>query len=240
MGIKLLSQNIIAQLRNFVEAIALKIYSVSHVTEVSYDEKKRALRYIRSRDDLSFLRRFHGSLQVTASHTTMEPDAATRMMWKYLEFMYECKSFVKREFGLDVLHNLSELELINDDNLAEYYRKIAQVLESVPTRRISKSPTDRFYINKKRPFRYGGESYYELTVSNAYGSAQKTDRLIVFTKLNIPDYYSVHLEFVRENIEVIGHSMEIMIVVAFYVSIRPCELNCFCDFLGYKTKCHVL
>ena len=107
LGIKLLSQNIIAQLRNFVEAIALKIYSVSHATEVSYDEKKRALRYIKSRDDLSFLRRFHGSLQVTASHTTMEPDAATRMMWKYLEFMYECKSFVKREFGLDVLHTLN-------------------------------------------------------------------------------------------------------------------------------------
>ena len=119
LGIKIFSQNIIAQLRNFVEAIALKIYSVSCTTEVSYDEKKKAIRYIKSHDDLSFLRKFHGSLQVTASHSTMEPDAAIRMMWKYLEFMYECKSFVKREFGLDVLHNLNELELINDDNLAE-------------------------------------------------------------------------------------------------------------------------
>ncbi len=236
LGIKLLSQNIIAQLRNFVEAIALKIYSFTNETEVSYEEKKKALSYIKSRDDLSFLRKFHESLQVTASHTTMEADAATRMMWKYLEFMYECKSYVKREIGLEVLHNLDELELTNDDNLAEYYKKIAHVLESFPTRRISKSPTDRFYINKKRPFRYKGETYYELIISNTYGSAQKTDRLIVFTKLNIPDYYSVHLEFARKKIEIIGHSMEIMIVVAFFVSIRPCELNCFNSFLGYTTN----
>ncbi len=156
LGIKLLSQNIIAQLRNFVEAIALKIYSFTNETEVSYEEKKKAPSYIRSRDDLSFLRKFHASLQVTASHSTMEPEAATRMMWKYLEFMYECKSYVKREFGLDILHNLDELEIINDNDLAEYYKKIALVLECTPTCHISKSPTDRFYINKKRPFRYGG------------------------------------------------------------------------------------
>lgn len=236
LGIKLLSQNIISQLRNFVEAIVLKIYSFTHETKVSYDEKKKALKYIKTRDDLAFLRKFHSSLQVTASHSTMEPDAAARMMWNYLEFMYECRSYVKREFGLDVLHNLDELELTNDDNLAEYYKKIAQVLERNPTGKISKYPTDRFYIIKKRPFRYGGEMYYELTISNTYGAARKTDRLIVFTKLNIPDYYSVHLEFVKEKIEIIGHSMEIMIVVVFFVSIRPCELNCFNSFLGYTTN----
>lgn len=82
----------------------------------------------------------------------------------------------------------------------------------------------------------GGETYYELTISNTYGSAQKTDRLIVFTKLNIPDHYSVHMEFVRSKIEIVGHLMEIMIVVAFFVSIRPCELNGFNHFLGYTTN----
>lgn len=236
LGLKLLSQNIIAQLRNFVEALALKIYSLSHETEVTYNEKKKALSYIKARDDLSFLRKFHGSLQVTASHSTMEPEAASRMMWKYLEFMYECKSFAKKELGMEVFHNLDEIELGNDENLAEYYKKIAQVLERISTRNVSKSPTDRFYIIKKRPFRYKGETYYELTISDAYGSTQKTDRIIAFTKLNIPDYYSVHLEIVRKKIEIINHKMEIMVVVAFFVSIRPCEFDNFNRLFGYTTN----
>ena len=48
LGEQLLSQNIIAQLRNFVEAVALKIYSLTCETEVTYDEKQKALNYIKS------------------------------------------------------------------------------------------------------------------------------------------------------------------------------------------------
>ena len=56
----------------------------------------------------------------------MEPDSAVRMMWKYLESMYECRSFLKNEFGLEVLQNLDDLELINDETLEEYYKNIAK------------------------------------------------------------------------------------------------------------------
>ncbi len=236
LGIKLLSQNIIAQLRNFVEAIALKIYSLNSQTEVTYEEKQKALRYIKTRDNLSFLRRFHSSLQITASHSTMEPEASSRMMWQYLEFMYECKSFVKKEFDLDVLNNLDELGIENDQTLAEYYKQIAEVLERIPTRQVTKNPTDRFYIYKKKPFRFKGETYYELTISSVYNSTQKTDRIIAFSKLNVPDYYAVHLEFKKAKIEIINHPMDLTIVDAFFVAVRPCEFDNFNKFFGYATN----
>lgn len=236
LGIKLLSQNIISQLRNFVEAIALKIYSLTSKTEVTYEEKQKALRYIKSRDNLTFLRRFHSSLQVTASHSTMEPEASSRMMWKYLEFMYECKSFLKKEFHLNVLQNIDDLELENDQALADYYKKIAEVLEFIPTRQITRNPTDRFYIYKKKPFRFKGETYYELTISSVQNSTQKTDRLIAFSKLNIPDYYAAHLEFKKSKIEIINHTMDVTVVVAFFVSVRPCEFDNFNRFFGYNTN----
>ena len=236
LGIKLLSQNIISQLRNFVEAISLKIYSMTCATEVTYYEKQKALRYVKSRDDLTFLRHFHNSLQVTAAHSTMDPESSSRMMWQYLEYMYTCRSFVNNEFGLDVLCNLDELELENEQALAEYHRKIAEVLNRISTHNITKSPTDRFYIYKKRPFRFKGETYYELTLSNAYSSAQKTDRIIAFSKLNIPDYYAVHLEFEKTKIEIINHLMEITVVVAFSVSVRPCEFDNFNSFFGRATN----
>lgn len=236
LGIKLLSQNIISQLRNFVEAIALKIYSLTHQSEVTFQEKQKALHYIKSYDNLAFLRRFHSSLQITASHSTMEPEASLRMMWQYLEHMYECKDFVKKKFALDVLHNIDELELENDKALAEYYRKIAEVLEKIPIRQISKNPTDRYYIYKKKPFKFKGETYYELTISSVYNTTQKTDRVIAFSKLNIPDYYAVHLEFKKDKIEIINHSMELTIIDAFFVSVRPCEFDNFNKFFGFHTN----
>jgi len=80
----LLAQNVIAQLRNFVEAIAIKIYSVDHEVELNQDGTKQAIKNIKRNDDLVFLKRFHRCLEVTDSHITVEPDAALRLMWRYL------------------------------------------------------------------------------------------------------------------------------------------------------------
>ena len=54
----LLAQNVIAQLRNFVEAIAIKIYSVDHEVELNQDGTKQAIKNIKRNDDLVFLKRF--------------------------------------------------------------------------------------------------------------------------------------------------------------------------------------
>ena len=48
LGEGLLSQNIISHLRNFVEAIALKIYSTVCETSVTEEEMKKALKYMRA------------------------------------------------------------------------------------------------------------------------------------------------------------------------------------------------
>ena len=236
LGTALLSQNIISQLRNFVEATALKIYSLTSKTDITYEEKQKALRYIRANDKYAFLRKFHNSLQITSSHSTMEPDSAVRMMWKYLESMYECRSFLKNEFGLEVLQNLDDLELINDETLEEYYKNIAKALEENPTDKVTKNPTDRYYIFKKRPFRYKAKTYYELTLASVQSTAQKTDRVIAFTRSNIPDYYAIHLEFCRAKIRVLNHLMEVNIITGFFVSIRPCELDNFNRLFGYSTN----
>ena len=52
----LLSQNILAQLRNFVEYIAQKIYSKGQdIDPNDYPDKKRAWEYIQSQGSINFL-----------------------------------------------------------------------------------------------------------------------------------------------------------------------------------------
>jgi len=236
LGDELLSQNIISQLRNFVEAIAIKIYSCTCNTSMAKEERKKALQYIKSQDRFTFLVRFHNCLQLTSSHTTMDPEASLRLMWKYWDYLYECRKFIKDEYNLEVLHNLDDFILQHDDTLKEYYGEIIKTLNIVPTVEITESPTNRFYINKKKPVFLNGQRYYELTLLPADDMMSKSDRIIAFTKLNVPDYYAVHLRFTESKISVINREMTINIITGFRVSVRPCEFNNYFKIIGYMTN----
>ncbi|MBQ6980283.1 MAG: AAA family ATPase [Clostridia bacterium] len=232
----LLAQNVVAQLRNFVEAIILKVYSINYEAEFSHDCTKKAISFIKGRDEYSFLRKFHNYLEVSDSHLTAEPDACIRLLWRYYDFLTECKKFLKKEFNLDVLSNIEDLPLDEDETLKEYYQKISVRIQEKQIVSINESPTHRFYIIKKKIFRVDGEKYYEYTLLEADNKASKFDRIIAFSKLNIPTYYAVHLRTTQSNINIIEHSMMIQIIVGFKVSIRPCEFNNFFKILGYTTK----
>lgn len=236
LGDELLSQNIISQLRNFVEAIAIKIYSSTCNTGIDKEERRKALRYIKSQDRFTFLMRFHNCLQLTSSHTTLDPEASLRLMWKYWDYLYECQKFIKDEYNLDVLHNLEDFILQSDETLKEYYRQIVKTLDNIPTVEITESPTNRFYINKKKPIYLNGQRYYELTLSPADDMMSKSDRIIAFTKLNIPDFYAVHLRFTESKIAVINRKMSINIITGYRVSVRPCEFDNYFKLIGHITN----
>lgn len=60
----LLSQNILAQLRNFVEYIVQKIYSEGvDIDPNDYQDKKSAWEYVKTQGQFRFLSKFHGLLQ---------------------------------------------------------------------------------------------------------------------------------------------------------------------------------
>ncbi len=85
----LLSQNILSQLRNFVEHISLKVYSdnIGNEVEISYPNIESANDYVKSRGDLRFLSKFHSFLQISASHYTLDEGNSERLMLKYYEYL---------------------------------------------------------------------------------------------------------------------------------------------------------
>lgn len=236
LGDTLLAQNILAQLRNFVEAIIRKVYSTDHPSDLGHDSLKQAIKFIKANEKYVFLRQFHRKLEVTDAHLTVESDAALRLMWRYYDDLIECRKFVKEAFGLQVLHNLEKFPRQEDATLKEYYEKIADKINLQPTFAIKESPTDRFRILSKKSFWVNGVKYFELTLLEADEKASKFDRIIAFTKLDIPAFYSVHLKFVSSGITIINREMPLKIVVGFMVSIRPCEFDNYFILMGHKTK----
>ena len=235
LGDELLAQNIVAQLRHFVEGLARLICSREQSIADNEDGTKKAIKLIKSRANLVFLKRFHQCLQVSAAHSTVDPDAAMRLMHRYWDYLQDCKEYIKKEFGLDVLHNIDKFQPEQDNTLKEYYEKIALEISRKRIVEITENPTDRYYVHKKKTFRVNGEKFYEITLSPADNKTSKFDNVIAFTKLNIPTFYAMHPRIVESSISILGRRMSINVITGFKVSIRPCEFDNYFRIFGHFT-----
>ena len=99
-----LSQNILSQLRNFVEYVAMKLCSTNKdVNPNDYDERCRLLKKLKTRGDLRFLYKFHELLQMSASHYTLDENASERLMLKYYEYLLKIKLYLAQNCNFFVL-----------------------------------------------------------------------------------------------------------------------------------------
>lgn len=219
------SQDILSQLRNFVEHIMLKFYANGQDIENSYDNICRAIEFVKTRGDLKVLRRFHDYLQIVASHYTLDEENSERLMLKYYEYLLKIKNLLHERFSLDVLGNLNKFSLNTDSNLQEYYEKIAARINRYNTKSVGKS--EKYYIQKIKPFFVGQGIYYEVTFTPANDYANKFNRVIAFTSLEITDNYAVKFALAHNSIEILGKTMPIIVIVGWEVAIRDCEFKNF-------------
>ncbi|MCL2562582.1 MAG: ATP-dependent RecD-like DNA helicase [Oscillospiraceae bacterium] len=229
-----LSQTILAQLRNFVEHVMLKIYANGQDIENSYQNICSSIEHIKTRGNLKFLRRFHDFLQIVASHYTLEEENSERLMLKYYEYLLRIKSFLKSSYSLDVLENLDNFPINTDTNLKEYYEKIAAQIDAKRAQGAHSEHNDRFYIKKVKPFFVNQKIYYEVTFVPANNKASKFDRIIAFTDLEVSKYYAAKLYLADDSIQILQETMPIHIIVDWETSIRPCEIDNFSRILGKR------
>ncbi|EJV86823.1 hypothetical protein IG3_01713 [Bacillus cereus HuA2-1] len=221
----IVSQDILSQLRNFVEHIMLKCYANGQDIENSYDNICKAIDFVKSRGNLKVLRRFHDYLQIVASHYTLDEENSERLMLKYYEYLLKIKNLLHDRFSLDVLGNLDKFPLNIDSNLQEYYEKIAAKINRYNTLDVGKS--EKYYIQKIKPFFIGQRIYYEITFTPANDYASKFNRVIAFTSFEITDNYAVKLSLIPDSIEILGKTMPIIVIVGWEAAIRDCEFKNF-------------
>lgn len=231
-----ISQDILSQLRHFVEHIMLKIYANGKDIEDTQDNVKQAVKYAKSEDSLRHLSRFHHFLQVSVSHRTLEEENSERLMLKYYEYLLRIKTLLHDTYSLDVLDNLEQFPIEADESLNEYYLKIAQIIDGYKKTPQNGFKYDRFYVQNIKPFFCNNKIYYEVAFIPANDKASKTDRIIAFTEREITDYYAVKLAIEDDHIEIFGKYMPIRIILDWEVSIRPCEYKNFSKIINNHTK----
>lgn len=227
----LLSQNVLAQIRNLIEGTLVRLHSRSASSEFHYDAVDPALAFVKGIAKFSYLAKFHRLVQKSASHYTLDEDASERLMLKYYEYLHRMRRSLQDDCGMAVLENLEDFPVNLDPSLREYHKAIAQRVDK--SRLVADDAwSARYYIHKTRPFFVGGRIYYEVTCYLAVNKVSKFDRIIAFTDIDITDNYAAMLVLHRDSIQVLGRSMPITIIQAWSVSVRPCEFDNFARLLG--------
>lgn len=233
----LLSQNILSQIRNFVEYVAIKAYSNGQdVDPNDYTLNVAALKDMQRRGDLRFLYKFHEMLQKSVSHYTVDRDGSERLMLKYYEHLLKIKLYLKSTFNLDVLENISDFPLNTDTELSDYYEKIAERIEFPSEFSYPVTYNDRYYVQKVKPFFVNQKIYYEVTFTAANANVSKFNRVIAFTQREIVDNYAVKFWIHNDIIRVLDKDMSILVIDEYEVSIRPCEWDNLSEIFGPRVK----
>ncbi len=228
------SQDILSDLRHYVEHIMFKIYDNGKNLDITYDNIQDAIRSIFKVAKYKWLRSFHKMLQIVVSHYKPTEENSERLMLKYYEYLFKIRAVMKKDYNLNLLHNLEKFPLNMDPKLMEYYQKIANEVDKYKV--ISIENADRFYIHKIKPFFMNKSIYYEITFSPANDYSSKTDRIIAFTKIPIESNYASKMNFVNSNIEIMGRKMPISIIVGWEISIRECEFKNFIKLIKGEQK----
>lgn len=144
-----ISQNILGQIRNFVEYVAIKAYSNgADVNPNDYNYRVAALKDMERHGNLRFLYKFHEMLQKSVSHYTVDKDGSERLMLKYYEHLLKIKIYLKDNHNIDVLENIQDFPLNIDNELSDYYEKIVERIDR-PSAKSQKFDTASDIIFKK-------------------------------------------------------------------------------------------
>lgn len=223
----LLSQNILSQLRNLVEDIAILINNKENnlTNDTHYDNVSPSLKYISSKSKYKYIFKFHDYLQSTASHYTPNDGDAERLLLFYFRYMCMLKDTLKNEFDINILNNLKDFPIYEDNLTKEHYELISSKIEEVNLKTNKSLIQGRFYVNKVRPIYSNGKLYYEITLTKATDYINKFERITMYSKLFIPDNSSIKLSYIEKEVEIISNKTKIKVIDNFIISIRPCELK---------------
>lgn len=220
-----ISQDILAHLKNLVEHVMLKYYSPNADIDDSEENIEKAAEHAQTDGHLKVLFRFRNYLDIVASHYTLDEDSSERLMLKYYDYLLETKDLLFYDFGIEILHNLDKFPLNLDTALQEYYSKIAEKINRYKPQLAGEG--EKYYIQKLKPFYVNGRRYFEVTFTTAKDRENKAGRIIAFTRLPVISNYASRFYFKNESIEILGKTMPILLITGWEVSLRGCEFKNF-------------
>ncbi len=222
----LLSENILSQLRNLTEDVAIFINNTENSLSLDthYDNVDDSIKYVSSVKKYKYISVFHKFLQSTASHYTPSEDDAERLVLYYFRYICMIKQTLEN-LGIIVLKKIEDFPIYEDNLTKEHYKNIGNVIDTVGDSKSKALNSGRFYVVKNKPIYANDKLYYEVTLTKATDYTNKFERILMYTKYYIPDNYSIKISYQEKSIELFSLRTKIKVIDNYFISIRPCELK---------------
>lgn len=234
-----MSKNLLSNLRYLVEFVFYRIYITDEVKDyVKYSQSqlKKVMSYVKGRSDLNKLTLFHTLLQASSSHSIPVGDGASRVMIKYLDYLDELKDFVYFKYNIIILENIYLFPLNNDENMENFHSQVLEVVNEVVSSETSEILAKPYYVRKVKPIILKEGKFYEITLTDATDYNNKFNRIVVYSKTKLLDYYAIKISTVNKVIELFKKDIDIRIINQYKIAIRPCEINNFAKIFGLSTR----
>lgn len=231
-----LSENILSQLRNLVEDVAILINNRENglLLDTHYDNIAPSIDFIKSNPKYKFVVEFYDFLKGTASHYTPSEDGAEKLVSFYFRYICLIKCFLKDTYDIDIIKNIEDFPIYDDRSMKENYDKICEVVEEVDnTLNFIKG---KFYVQKENTIYSKGKIYYEVTLTKATDYVNKFERITMYSTVYIPDNYSVNLSCVDKVAQLNVGKTKIKVINAYKVAIRVCELKNLFKSIGVNSR----
>lgn len=230
---------VIQFLRTYLETIAARIYAYENPdkpTPIRGKDKwyTQYIKALKETNEYGYIWMFHHSLQIVTSHYAPAEDGAVRFMAGHINLLYQLRNQMREMFGLNLMENLEDYPQERNEELNPYYRKIYNSLREIQVEESAEHTKDRYYIMRKKYRFVDGRGFFEYTLAYAQEEITKFDRFVVYSFSDIPDNYSIQCDFAHTSVDFNGIDIDIKCLVAWTVSIRPCELEKIAAIAGYE------
>ena len=230
---------VIQFLRTYLETIAARIYAYENPdkpTPIRGKDKwyTQYIKALKETNEYGYIWMFHHSLQIVTSHYVPAEDGAVRFMEGHINLLYQLRNHMREMFGLNLMENLEDYPQERNEELNPYYRKIYNSLREIQVEESAEHTKDRYYIMRKKYRFVDGRGFFEYTLAYAQEEITKFDRFVVYSFSDIPDNYSIQCDFAHTSVDFNGIDIDIKCLVAWTVSIRPCELEKIAAIAGYE------
>lgn len=228
-----LSENILAQLRNLIEDVAILINNRENnqSLDTQYENISPSLDFLKGKSKYKFILDFYNFLKGTSSHYTPSEDGAEKLVAYYFRYICLTKKLLHSDYNIEIIKNIDKFPIYDDKSMKENYDLICNVVEKEKDT-PSKFIKGKFYVQKVNTIYSNGDIYYEITLSKATDYQNKFEHITLYSKKYIPDNYSVNVSVLDKDVDLNIGKSRIKIINDYKVAIRICELKNIFLFLG--------
>ena len=226
----LMSQNILAQLRNLVEVVAFALDNIGK-PYYDYSDIGVSLKNIDRIKEYKYIYKFYKHLEIVSSHYTLDAVNSEHLVYYYIPYLIKLKQTVGDKLGIVILRELSDMVRASATQECAHYAEISKLLKNGGND-IDVEEKRRLYVVKQKPIVVNEEVIFESVLSNSKTRTNKSDGILVYSNFALPDHYAIKIKYRRCDVIANKISVPVTVVSSCSHAIYPREFNLLAKIVG--------